>query len=73
MFYHTDFLFFYRNSKDKSKLSFVEWNKYLDEIAHYKNADGNALRAKLIDCGKPGFTGATVNYYFINLSKKVFL
>ena len=48
---------FFRNSP---KLSFTDWNKYLDEIAKNKKVDANALKGKLVECGKPGFTGATV-------------
>lgn len=50
---------FRKISKNSPKLSFTDWNKYLDEIANYKKQDGNALKAKLVECGKPGFTGAT--------------
>merc|ERR1711997_533578 len=49
---------FRKISKNSPKLSFTDWNKYLDEIANYKKQDGNALKAKLVECGKPGFTGA---------------
>ena len=56
----------YKICRNSPKLSFTDWNKYLDEIANYKKQDGNALKAKLVECGKPGFTGATVS---INLYK----
>ena len=52
--------FTFRNSP---KLSFTDWNKYLDEIAKNKKVDGNALKGKLVECGRPGFTGATVRFY----------
>ena len=54
------FKFIFRNSP---KLSFTDWNKYLDEIAKNKKVDGNALKGKLVECGRPGFTGATVRFY----------
>lgn len=50
---------FRKVSKNSPKLSFLDWNKYLDEIAKNKNQDSNELKSKLIDCGKPGLTGAT--------------
>ena len=42
-------------------MSFVEWNKYLDEIAKNKKVDVNIIKNKLVDCGKPGLSGATVS------------
>lgn len=50
---------FRKISKKSPKLSFSDWNKYLDEIATSKKLDGNSLKGKLVECGKPGFTGAT--------------
>merc|ERR1719273_2813971 len=50
---------FRKISKNSPKLSFVEWNKYLDEIAKSKKTETNILKAKLVDCGKPGLSGAT--------------
>jgi len=50
---------FRKISKNSPKLTFTDWNKYLDEIAKSKKQDANALKGKLVDCGKPGFTGAT--------------
>ena len=55
---------FFRNSP---KLSFTDWNKYLDEIAKNKKVDANALKGKLVECGKPGFTGATVRFLTLSL------
>ena len=49
--------FFFRNSP---KLSFADWNKYLDEIAKNKSLDSNEIKGQLAGCGKPGFSGATV-------------
>jgi hypothetical protein len=43
----------------------VEWNKYLDEIAKTKKMDVNLIKEKLVVCGKPGFTGATVKPFFV--------
>ena len=51
-------LFFFRNSP---KLSFTDWNKYLDEIAKTKGMEVDALKEKLVTSGAPGFTGATVS------------
>ena len=50
----------FRNSP---KLSFLDWNKYLDEIVKTKSIDGNEMKSKLVSCEKPGFTGTTVSYY----------
>jgi hypothetical protein len=43
----------------------VEWNKYLDEIAKTKKMDVDLIKEKLVVCGKPGFTGATVKPFFV--------
>jgi len=50
---------FRKISKRSPKLSFVDWSKYLDEIALTKKKDVNEMMTKLIDCGTPGTTGAT--------------
>lgn len=50
---------FRKISKNSPKLTFSDWNKYLDEITNNKNLDANSIKAKLVECGKPGFTGAT--------------
>jgi len=51
---------FKKVSKNAPKLSFKEWNKYLNEIAGNKKVDVNTIKTKLVDCGDPGFTGETV-------------
>lgn len=51
---------FRKISKNSPKLSFVDWNKYLDEIAKSKNIDCNEIKGQLVDCGKPGFSRTTV-------------
>ncbi len=56
---------FRKISKNSPKLSFSDWNKYLDEIAKTKNLDGNQIRGQLLECGKPGFSRTTVNRYFV--------
>ena len=43
------------------KLSFPEWTRYLDEIATAKKLDVNEIKVKLVECGTPGTTGATVS------------
>ena len=48
---------FFRNGP---KLSFNDWNKYLNEIASNKKVDVNTIKTKLVECGEPGFTGETV-------------
>lgn len=50
---------FRKISKNSPKLSFTDWNKYLDEIAKTKSIDVNEIKSSLVECGKPGFTGAT--------------
>ena len=52
---------FRKISKNSPKLSFQDWNKYLDEIAKTKSIDANDMRGQLIDCGKPGFSRTTVS------------
>merc|ERR1712141_428808 len=50
---------FKKVSKNAPKLSFQDWNRYLDEIANTKKLDVNSVKTKLVDCGEPGFTGET--------------
>jgi len=50
---------FRKISKNSPKLSFADWNKYLDEIAKNKSLDSNEIKGQLAGCGKPGFSGAT--------------
>eukprot|EP00090_Calanus_glacialis_P000228 TRINITY_DN10153_c0_g1_i1.p1 TRINITY_DN10153_c0_g1~~TRINITY_DN10153_c0_g1_i1.p1 ORF type:complete len:230 (-),score=89.01 TRINITY_DN10153_c0_g1_i1:141-800(-) len=50
---------FRKVSKKAPKISFVDWNKYLDEIATAKKMDVNTIKTKLVECGEPGFTGGT--------------
>ena len=45
------------------KLSFNDWNKYLNEIANNKKVDVNTIKTKLVECGEPGFTGETVQFW----------
>ena len=52
------YFFMFRNAP---KLSFSDWNKYLDEISKTKSIEGNQIRNELINCGKPGFSRATVS------------
>ena len=42
------------------KLSFADWNKYLEEISSTKKVDVNSIKMKLVECGEPGVSGATV-------------
>merc|ERR1711997_1245394 len=50
---------FKKISKNAPKLSFQDWNRYLDEIAKTKKLDVSTVKTKLVDCGEPGFTGET--------------
>jgi len=50
---------FRKISKKSPKLSFVDWSKYLDEIAVTKKKNVSEIMTKLVDCGTPGTTGAT--------------
>jgi len=50
---------FKKISKNAPKLSFQDWNRYLDEIANTKKLDVSTVKTKLVDCGDPGFTGET--------------
>jgi len=50
---------FRKISKRSPKLSFVDWNKYLDEIAASKKLNVNEVKGKLVECGSPGTSGAT--------------
>jgi hypothetical protein len=46
--------------RNSPKMSFVDWNKYLDEISKTKSMDVNEIKGPLVACGKPGFSGTTV-------------
>eukprot|EP00092_Neocalanus_flemingeri_P060908 GFUD01073129.1.p1 GENE.GFUD01073129.1~~GFUD01073129.1.p1 ORF type:complete len:281 (+),score=92.02 GFUD01073129.1:79-921(+) len=50
---------FRKVAKKAIRISFVDWNKYLDEIATTKKMDVNTIKTKLVECGEPGFTGGT--------------
>jgi len=50
---------FRKISKNSPKLSFSDWNKYLDEIAKTKSLDSNEIKGQLAGCGKPGFAAGT--------------
>lgn len=54
---------FRKISKNSPKLSFADWNKYLDEIAKNKSIDANEIKGQLVNCGKPGFSRTTVKVY----------
>ena len=63
-----NYKFFFHNAKlsllgwrNGPKLSFQDWNRYLDEISTAKKLDVNTVKTKLVDCGEPGFTGETVS------------
>ena len=42
-------------------MSFADWNKYLDEIASNKSIEVKDIKAKLSECGKPGFAAGTTS------------
>jgi len=44
---------FRKISKRALKINFLEWNRFLDEIARAKMIDGNKIRNKLVACGDP--------------------
>jgi len=52
---------FRKLSKRALKINFLEWNRFLDEIARAKLIDGNKIRNKLMACGDsssyPGRSG----------------
>lgn len=50
---------FKKVSKNAPRLSFADWNRYLDEIATNKKVDVNTMKTRLVGCGEPGFTGET--------------
>ena len=43
------------------KITFTEFEKYLDEISKSKKVDAGSIRNKLKDCGAPGTSGTTVS------------
>ncbi|KAK7079323.1 hypothetical protein SK128_021127 [Halocaridina rubra] len=44
---------------ETKKITFVEFEKYLDEIAKSKKIDVKDIKSKLQDCGAPGTSGTT--------------
>ena len=62
------YFFMFRNAP---KLSFSDWNKYLDEISKTKSIEGNEIRNELINCGKPGFSRATVSLKITNFKSLI--
>jgi len=50
---------FRKIAKNTTKLNFPGWSKYLEEIANSKSIHVNSIKAKLVECGKPGLSGAT--------------
>ncbi len=42
-------------------IDFPKFVKYLEELASVKKMDVNDLKARLVDCGLPGTSGATVS------------
>ncbi|XP_068247484.1 tubulin polymerization-promoting protein homolog [Palaemon carinicauda] len=47
------------NKLKSKKITFVEFEKYLDEISKAKKLDAKEIKAKLRDCGAPGTSGTT--------------
>ncbi|XP_042863131.1 filaggrin-like [Penaeus japonicus] len=47
------------NKFKAKKISFQDFEKYLDEIAKSKKLDAAEIRTKLKDCGSPAITGTT--------------
>ena len=45
------------------KLNFMDWCKFLEEVAKTKKMNVNIIKVKLLECSKPGNTG-TVRLYF---------
>ena len=42
-------------------IDFKTFNKFLDELASAKKMDVSDLKSKLVECGLPGTSGATVS------------
>lgn len=47
------------NKFKTKKITFTEFEKYLDEISKSKKLDAGSIRTKLKDCGAPGTSGTT--------------
>ncbi|XP_042235987.1 tubulin polymerization-promoting protein homolog [Homarus americanus] len=54
----TDTAITFNRFKSK-KVTFTDFEKYLDEIAKAKKLDSKDIKAKLKDCGAPGTSGTT--------------
>merc|ERR1719318_1881923 len=51
---------FRKISKKAPKLNFVDWCKFVDEVAKAKKMNINTIQFKLIECGEPGNTGTKI-------------
>ncbi|XP_040573133.1 tubulin polymerization-promoting protein homolog [Lepeophtheirus salmonis] len=50
---------FRKVGKNAVKLSFTDWNKYLDELSSTKKMSSDTIKSKLTLCGKPGLSKTT--------------
>merc|ERR1712013_2427 len=51
---------FRKISKKAPKLNFMDWCKFLEEVAKTKKMNVNIIKVKLLDCSKPGNTGTKI-------------
>lgn len=43
------------------KISFSDYEKFLEDLAKSKKVELDEIKKKMTDCGAPGFTGAVVS------------
>merc|ERR1719153_679733 len=51
---------FRKVSKKAPKLNFMDWCKFLEEVAKTKKMNVNIIKVKLLECSKPGNTGTKI-------------
>lgn len=47
------------------KISIGDYEKFLEDLAKSKKVELEEIKKKMIECGAPGFTGASVSYLTI--------
>lgn len=56
----TDTGIYFKKLKSQ-KISFDDYNKFLEDLAKNKKVEVEEIKSKLANCGQPGFTGVSVS------------
>lgn len=63
--YYSDLIYFYDilyTCFRVQKISFSDYEKFLEDLAKSKKVELEEIKKKMTDCGAPGFTGAVVSF-----------